>query len=161
MTHYLFIPLLVLCCTYALVRGGAPERAGALIFAAGCVLTVVALSAPPVRFQSMEIGVLLVDTATFLAFCILAVCANRFWPIWTSALLGLGVIGHFAMLLSPDVIPRIYAIALAMWSYPILAFLVVGTRNHRRRLIRDGADPSWAGSFVRHGPTMPNVGPPR
>ena len=159
--NLVYLVLLILCCGYAFVRGAAPERIGAAIVAANAVLSLIAVSAPPVRFQGVEVGVFVVDVAAFIAFIALALLANRFWPIWVSALLGLGVAGHLAMLLHPQVIPWAYAVVLSIWSYPILLTIVMGTRAHRRRLTRTGADPSWTRFSAPPGPTTPGAGPPR
>jgi hypothetical protein len=150
--NVLFTTLLACCCLYAFVAGGGPERIGAVVYAIACTLTVIAASAAPIRYQSVEVGVLIVDVLLFAAFSCVAVKANRFWPIWVSALLGLGVLGHLARWAGPDVIPWAYAAVLTIWSYPILAIIALGTFNHQRRLKRFGVDRSWSSSSVRSEP---------
>jgi hypothetical protein len=157
--NYVFVALLIGCAAYAFISGGAPERVGAAIYAAGSVLTWLVVSAPPVRFRGVEIGVFIVDAFVFLGFVLLALKANRFWPIWVSALVGLGLAGHLAMLLRPQVIPWAYAVVLSIWSYPIMATMVAGTWLHRRRRIRDGADSSWTPSSAPPGRPRPPPGP--
>jgi hypothetical protein len=157
--NYYFEALLLACTVYAFLAGGGPERIGAGVYALSCVLSLIVYRATPIRFHSVEIGVFLVDVAVFVAFVILALRANRYWPIWVSALLGIGVLGHLAMLLHPRVIPWAYAVVLSIWSYPILLLIVVGTYAHRRRLIRNGADPSWTHSSAPPGPPTPPPGP--
>jgi hypothetical protein len=159
--NYVFVALLIGCVAYAFVSGGAPERIGASIYAAGSVLTWLVVSAPPVRFRGVEIGVFIVDAFVFLGFVLLALRANRFWPIWVSALVGLGIAGHLAMLLHPQVIPWAYAVVLSIWSYPIMAIMAAGIWTHRRRRIRNGADPSWTRSSGPPGPPNPPPGPTR
>ena len=154
-----YLALLIASCGYAFTLGGGPERIGMAIVAANAVLSFVAVSAPPVRFQGVEIGIFAVDVAAFLGFAALALFAERFWTIWVSALLGLGVIGHLAMLLRPEVIPWAYAVVLSIWSYPILLLIALGTYNHRRRMKLNGADPSWTRSSGPAGPTRPAPGP--
>jgi hypothetical protein len=147
--NYLFLALLAACCAYAFLRGAAPERIGAAFYALACILSFAVVSAPPVRFRSLEVGIFLVDCALFVAFVLLALRANRFWPIWVSGLLGLGVLGHIAEWLGPRVIPWAYAAILSIWSYPVLLLIAIGTRAHRLRLVRNGADPSWSRSSSR------------
>ena len=113
------------------------------------------------RWRGIEFGVFIVDLATFIFFCVLAVRANRFWPIWVSALLGIGVLGSLAMMLHPRVIPWAYAVVLSIWSYPILLLIAFGTHNHRRRLRANGADPSWTRSSAGPGRPTPPPGPTR
>jgi hypothetical protein len=156
--NYLFIALLALCCLYAGIAGGAPERIGAAIFAIGSVVTFLVLAAPPLRFRSFELGVFIVDFITFFAFLTLAVFARRFWPLWVTGLLGVGIVGHLAMELSPHVVPWAYAVVLSIWSYPILALIAIGTWQHRRRVQRFGSDRSWSRSSP---PSAPTTQPPR
>ena len=157
--NYLFLVLLIACCAYAFVRGGAPERIGMAVYAAGSVLTYVAVSAPPIRFKGVEVGVFIIDVCVLISFIVIALRANRFWPIWVSALQGLGVLGSLAMLLHPRVIPWAYAVVLSIWSYPILLLIAVGTHFHQRRLKRNDADPSWTPSSAPPGPPTPPPGP--
>ena len=153
-----YLTLLLSCCAYALLRGGAPERIGVLVVAANAVLSFAVVSAPPIRFQGVEIGVFIVDAIAFVAFAFLAVRADRFWPIWVSAFLGLGVLGHLAQWLGPDVIPWAYAAVLSIWSYPILGIIALGTWHHQRRLAHVGVDNSWSTSSSPWDPRPP-VGP--
>jgi hypothetical protein len=50
---------------------------------------------------------------------------------------------HFIKLVHPDVIRVIYAFAMAMWSYPMVLLLALGTWRHQRRLKRQGYDLDW------------------
>ena len=61
-----YLALLLASCGYAFTLGGEPERIGMAIVAANAVLSFVAVSAPPVRFQGAEIGIFAVDVAAFL-----------------------------------------------------------------------------------------------
>jgi hypothetical protein len=159
--NYLFLVLLILSCVYAFTRGGVPERIGMASYAAGSVLTYLAVSAPPIRFKGVEVGVFIIDVCVFISFVLLALRANRYWPIWVSALQGLGILGSLAMLLHPRVIPWAYAVVLSIWSYPILLLVAIGTHCHQRRLKRNGADPSWTRFSAPAGPPTPPPGPTR
>lgn len=155
--NYVFIGLLVATCLYAWWKGGAPERIGAAIFATGCFLTTVLANAPPLRWRSVEWGVLLVDAVGFAAFFALSLRANRFWTLWVTGLLGVGVIGHLAKLLGAGVLPWAYAVVLSIWSYPILALIAIGAWQHQRRIRHYGIDESWSRFSPRPGPTRPNA----
>ena len=121
-----FVALLLLCTLYALAAGGAPERIGALLYPLSCSASYYSWTqAGP--WREVEVVVLLIDVATFALFCLLALRANRFWPIWVSALLGLGVLGHLARIVDPGLFWWAYALALTIWSYPILALVALGT----------------------------------
>lgn len=151
-----YFSLVLACWTYAMLRGGAPERIGATILAVGSILTVVAVSAPAIRFGTVEIGIFLVDVAALVGFLILALRAERWWPLWVTALQAIGITAHAVKLVNPEVIRWAYAFALAFWSYPMLFLLVFGTWNHQRRLARFGVDKSWSSSSGRSAMPPPN-----
>jgi hypothetical protein len=157
--NYVFVALLLVCCVYAFARGGRPEQVGIGIYVAGTVLTHVEAATSTIQFRGVEVGIFIVDFFVFIGFVLLAVRANRFWPIWVSALVGLGLVGHLAMLLHPRVIPWAYAVVLSIWSYPILLLMAAGTFAHQRRLKRNGADPSWTRSSAPAGQLPPEPGP--
>jgi hypothetical protein len=154
----IFYAILALCCLYATVRGGTPERIGAAIFLGAAILTTAALSAPSARWGTVEAGVFAVDVVMLGALIALALFAERLWPLWVTALQLIGTAGHAAKLASPEVIREAYAFVMAFWSYPMLSLLVFGTWNHQRRLARFGVDKSWSSSSGRSG-TPPPTGP--
>lgn len=147
-----YYTLLVLCWLYAFLKGAAPERIGATILAAGSLLTLATISRQNVSYASVEIGVFLVDLAALVAFIILALRAERFWPLWIAALQFLGTAGHVVKLVDPEMIRKAYAVAAIFWSYPMLLLIVLGTWRHQQRLKRFAVDRSWSSSFGRSGP---------
>jgi len=153
--NWYFMTLLGLTTLYALWAGGGPERVGAAVYALSVPITHLALLASNQHWRNLEIGVLIVDAVTFVIFIAIALRADRFWPIWVSALLGIALLGHLGRFVMPDTYWRAYAKVLAMWSYPILALMVLGTFLHRRRLNLHGADRSWTNSSGRSGPAPP------
>ena len=82
--------LLMTCWIYTILRGGAPERLGTTILAISSRLTVAAIPAGP-DSNSSRSGALVVDLLCLAAFVILALRADRFWPLWVAALQLLGV----------------------------------------------------------------------
>jgi hypothetical protein len=126
-----------------------PERIGAALYALAVAATHLILITDTGRWRHVEFGVLIVDVLLFASFTALALRANRFWPIWVSAFLGLGILGHLARWAGPTVIWWAYAVILSMWSYPILAIIALGTWNHQKRLARNGVDKSWSTSSGR------------
>lgn len=153
-----YYALFVACALYVFLRGGAPEKAGALILAVGSVLSMAAVSGPTGRFGAVEVGVFLVDVFTLLAFLVLALRAERYWPLCVTALQAIGTAGHAAKLLDPGVIRSAYAIVLSLWGYLMLLIIVLGTWQHQRRLAKFGVDKSWSSSFGR-SETPPPSGP--
>ena len=145
MNVLLYLALLVLCCLYALVRGGAPERWGVAALIASIVASHFAPASGPTRFQTIEWGVMAVDAALLAAIVVIAVRAQRYWPLWMAAILVDTVITHLLML-SPKVIPWSYSVMIAAWSYPNPVILAVGAWRHRARVRMYGADSAWNAS---------------
>jgi hypothetical protein len=139
----IFNSWLALCCGIAGWRGGAPERIGAAIFCGGTILTVVVASPFVGRFNGVETGILSIDIAMFAAFFRLALRSERFWPIWICGLLVTEILSHLMRAIAPELLPPAYGEAIALWSYPMLGMLLVGTVRHRRRLATFGVDASW------------------
>ncbi|WP_162789159.1 MULTISPECIES: hypothetical protein [Sphingomonas] len=129
--NYLFIVFLLLTVVTAFIRGKNTEQVGITIYLVGCLLTVLAASPGATRFTGEETGILLVDLTTFAAFFVLALNANRFWPIWVTALLAIPLFGHLARMLAPDILPWAYAAILSMWSYPILLIILLASLKRR------------------------------
>lgn len=151
--NWYFWTLLVLCCGYAGWKGGGPERGAAAIYFAGVVLTRLAREVSGSWWSSVETGVFAVDVAVFCGLLTVALIAERFWPLWLTALHLLGTTGHLVKMADPALIRWGYAFIVAVWSYPMLALIVFGTWNHQRRRARFGADRSWSSFFGRSGQT--------
>lgn len=129
-----FHALLILICGYAFLSGRRDER----IVAATCVIASIAtrLAISPVddRYLGVELGVLAVDIATFLAFTGVALRSERFWPLWIAGLQLTTSLAHLLKAFEADLFWIAYAAAGRFWAYPILVILAVGTwRGHQRR----------------------------
>ena len=153
-----YLVLLIACCVYACLRGGAPERIAAAIIAVGSVLTYAAMPTAATSYHSVRLDAFLIDLACLAGFLILALRAERYWPLWVTALQIIGIAGHGVKLADPDVIRRAFAFALAFWSYPMLLLIALGTWRHQVRLARFGTDPSWS-SFSARSDRPPPSGP--
>lgn len=153
--NYQFLALLALCTLYALWAGGGPERIGAAAYALSVAATHLIRTANGQRWLNVAAGEFTVDALVFIAFVVIALRANRFWPLWVSALLGISVLGHLARLAGPDIFWWAYAVSLTIWSYPIVLLFALGTFFHRRRLALHGVDRSWVSSSARSGQTPP------
>lgn len=159
----LFYLVLLVACGYAGARGGAPERAAAAILVLGTVATwcvgIAARGYAAGQFHQQELGIFVVDAVMFLALLGLALVADRFWPLWLSALQAFGVVAHVAKALAPEILAGVYLTAHAFSAYPGLILLVLATRRHRRRVVRAGFDPSWS-TFSRCSTPMRPAGRP-
>jgi uncharacterized membrane protein len=109
----------------------------------GASLTVLVASPLGTRFHSVESGILIIDMLILGIFLWLSIRSTRFWPIWIAAILGAEVVIHVALVIAPEVVPRAYMHALAIWSWFAQMVLVIATWRHRRRLMRLGVDAPW------------------
>jgi hypothetical protein len=142
--HLLFLGLFLTSLLYAFLRGGVPERLTAGIFALGLAATMTLSGAFVLRFGSIEIGIFLSDSAMLILLVWIALYAERFWPIWMSAMQVIQVLSHLPILLVPEILPEAYGAVVAIWSYPMLILLIMATWRHQNRLKTLGTDRSWS-----------------
>jgi hypothetical protein len=93
------------------------------------------------------------------ALVLLSSIADRFWPLWMTALHAFGVVGHIAKTMAPDILPNVYHAAHAFSAYPVTVILIVATWRHRNRLAMDGHDRSWSISSPATTARVPVTGP--
>ena len=107
------------------------------------------------RFRSAGLAVLAID-ATMLGIAgLIAVRANRWWPIWFSAMQGVAVLAHLWRLAAPQMPAEAYRIMTSYVAYPLWTLILAATLTHDRRLARYGEDPSWK----RSSPVMASTEP--
>lgn len=108
----------------AALHGKREERMAAGMIVAAALVTPLAVSH---SYHSPEIGVVLVDTALFLALAAIALRSTAFWPMWAAGF-QLGALAvHFAAARLPTILPAVYAETLAIWAYPVMAAIAIGT----------------------------------
>jgi hypothetical protein len=145
--NYHFFALLYACCGYAWWKGGVPERVCALVFVVAVHLTLYVGAAGPTRWTSVETSIFAVDVVALAVWMAVALAAERFWPIWFTALHVIAVAGHAVKLAEPDLMPWGYNFAIAFWSYPMLLILAGGAWCHNRRRTLRGSDPDWSSAL--------------
>ena len=145
--------VLLLCCGYALWRGGGPERLGAAMMFAGSMLSWAALDYSGTFHASVETGIFAVDVALLVGLGAIALFSDRFWPLWATGFHLVGVLTHGAVLAGTEVAPLAYAHALGLWSYLTLFSLAAGTRalNRPTAPSASGFWPRWSSRFGRAG----------
>lgn len=135
----IFWLLLITACLCARWRGGLPEKQAALSLLVAALLTIAYRSNAAVRYSSLDIGVVLIDVGLLSALAIIAVRADRGWPIPLAALQAITVLGHFCKLVNPDLWRLGYALITTAPAYPGLVILLVGIYRHRHREQRAAA----------------------
>ena len=136
--------LLLASCGYAILRGGAPERITGWLLITASILTPLAARGLTVRFYQAEVGIFAVDLALLVALVIIALKADRFWPLVLAAMQLDATAVHILKMFDADLIRITYALMIAVWSYPMLVVLAIATMRHRRRLAQFGEDRSWS-----------------
>ena len=127
-----YYSILLAVCAYAYVRGRAEER----LAATTCIIATLATNVvynPRGSFATVEVGVLVVDSAALAAFTFLALRSNRFWPLWVAGLQLTTVVAHGLKAVDLDLMPQAYAAAARFWVYPIFLIIAVGTWRSSRR----------------------------
>lgn len=133
---YTFPALLLLCCGYAIVRGGRDSRLMAATSIAATALTLFLLSPITHRYGGVEEGVFVVDTLALVSFVAIALWSDRFWPLWISGFQLTSLLAHVLKTFDYALLPYAYAAAMRFWSYPIVVVIAVGAWRHHQRLAR-------------------------
>ncbi|HEY7958483.1 MAG TPA: hypothetical protein VID20_00330 [Sphingomicrobium sp.] len=132
--QYFFRALLIASCGYALWRGRSDERIVAIVCIAATAASRLAFSPLSIRYTGVETGLLLIDIAVLAAFVFVALRSPRFWPLWVAGLQLTTSMAHLMKAIDEKLLPIAYGAAIALWSYPILIILAIGTwRGHVRR----------------------------
>jgi len=133
-----YLIVLVATLVYALRNGGKDERRGVLTVVLGTLLSQIASEIGPSSrepgWAGLEIDLMAIDVAAFIAFVAIAYRSIKFWPIWAAAAQLVAALTHLAVILNPSVVRTIYSAAQPFWIFPVLAALAVGTRMHQRAL---------------------------
>ncbi|MEH3158936.1 MAG: hypothetical protein PGN08_08400 [Sphingomonas taxi] len=145
MTHIiLFNAVLFGACAFAFVMGGAPERWTALVFLTGAGATFLLPFEHHASYHSVHGMVLAVDMAVLCGLVGIALRADRYWPLYVSALHLITIAIHGVKAFQPSLVPWMYAGASGKIAYPMLALLAIGALRHRRRLAVFGSDRDWS-----------------
>ncbi|MCA1200141.1 hypothetical protein K9B35_19410 [Sphingomonas sp. R647] len=143
-----FVALLLFSTGFAVWKGGPPERIAAGLYWGAWLVTLVANPQAIDRWRNVEIGYLLIDTGLLLALAVLALRANRIWPMAAASLQLIIVAGHAAKALDPALLGSAYAIMSVFWPFLQLLLLVTGTWAYWRRTRIQGAVSSWSRSSL-------------
>lgn len=127
---YIYYIFLVACCGYAIFRGSRSEYFGAAIMIVGSLSTLAIGRLFGSSWTRVEVGIFAIDVVALFALIYLALKSNRFWPMWASAFQLLAVTIHTAMVVAPQITPWAFATGAALWAYPMLLALAIGSCEH-------------------------------
>ena len=141
-----FLLFLVLA---ALKFGQAPERASAFTLVWMWVADRLfhLLIEPSQVWVTVATGHLLIDASAFVMFLVIALRANRVYPICLSAFQGIAFLMHFVHAINPANAPLAYSILSIAPSYLMMLTLIAGLLLHSRRTRRYGRTRSWRSSY--------------
>ena len=147
-----FLIFFALVVGFATWRGGGPERITAVAYLIGLAASgAVGFLSVPGNFRVVPAGLFGVDVALLFALTIIALRANRWWPVPVAGCQLVAVLVHAAKLIDPGMIPNGYAFLVTIWSWPMVALLALGTWAHRRRTARRIIVPDWKPISARRG----------
>ena len=126
----LFTIYLIVTSVVAMRYGKASERLTAVtLLAAAGASPIVQVSG----FSNIELGIFAIDLWVAVYLITLAIQSDRFWPLWASGFQIVGVSIHLLRILEPSLKPISYGTAEAIWAYPVLTSLLIGTLFEARR----------------------------
>lgn len=128
---------------YALFKGGAPERYGAIAHLVLMALEVTALQFVRETFATADPTSLVVDVLVLLAYGSIALHANRLWPLWAASLSLLSVLSHFARWVQVAIHPYAYVLLSTLPTAMSLLAMAIGTMNYHRRIKAGLPCPDW------------------
>jgi hypothetical protein len=135
--------VLLAACGFSWWKGGAPERAvAAMMVAAACASSAVSLWALS-NYDRVIWGLFIVDGLLLAGLALVSMWANRYWPIWVTALQFDAVAIHLARAYDPAIVPLVYAWGVGKIGYAMLALLAIGVSRHQQRVRETGPEPGW------------------
>lgn len=149
MTRYLIqLALMILAVAFAWRKGGAPERAAAMVIASMYVLDPLyhAIWGNVTLYDDLNVGHLAIDLMVLAGTATIALRARRIWTLWLVSVQLVALIAHGLRWMSATVDPLVYALMTRFPSYLQIALLILGTELHRRRTLRGINAPSWRSS---------------
>ncbi|MCW1986004.1 UNVERIFIED_ORG: hypothetical protein M2348_001736 [Sphingomonas sp. R1F5B] len=135
-----FLLLITAVTIHAALRGGVPERCAAAAMVLAAIATSLTDVKAPLPFRTVQWQLVWIDAALLVVLLVIALTANRFWPLWIAAIQCLALGAHASRAFAPDILPLAYWLIVGKLSYPMLLLLVIGTERHHRRS-RRRADP--------------------
>ncbi|WP_267397236.1 MULTISPECIES: hypothetical protein [unclassified Sphingomonas] len=136
--------LQLLVSSYAVIRGGAPEKITGASLLIATIITHFVQHAMPSRFVGIESGVMLVDLLLLVVLLVVSLYADRFWPFWLVTFHAIGTGAHLVRAADQEVLRMAYAVMTAAWAYPMMLVLALGTARHVRRMRAEGRDLDWS-----------------
>lgn len=146
--------MLFLLCQF---RGGAPERQLSAVLFAMLVFDKIHhwLLGGSIMWHHANVGHIGVDLLVMPCVFVIALHANRVYPLWIAGAEIISVLGHVYRLSLTEINRFAYDMMVVMPSYIQLVAMTLGIAFHMSRRRRLGSYPSWRCS----SPLTPAAGP--
>ena len=141
--YLVFWAVLLFAVGFAMWKGGAPERLTAAVLVAMTLVQVTAHRVIPLRFDEVDVPAMIVDLWAAVGLTVIALYADRTWPLWTAALQLLSSMSHLIRISSDEIEMLVYGWVKSLPTFGVLLILILGTTLHRRRIRQHGSDRSW------------------
>lgn len=136
MIQILFYLYLLSTLAISSIFGENVERRFCIYLLISCISTHIVQEF--FTFPSYLYYIIVIDASILLYSLYLALKRNRFWPIWFSGFLVVGMAASVSILVFRSLNPFIVFAASAFWSLPALACMAYGThRDGRQRAERN------------------------
>ena len=133
----------ILCICYAGWKGGSPERVVSFLFSLWLLVGPFRKTLFPSVWDRLDIPSFVVDATLTFGIVLVALRANRVWPMFAAGFGLVAMLGHFSRAVELDGMQRAYW-AMTEPPYVIISLvLVVGTYLHRRRSAVFGSYRDW------------------
>jgi hypothetical protein len=139
-----FSAVMLLLVIQAGWRGGAPERLAAGSMAIAALATGYTSFDDEMTFICVQWDVFWIDAGLLCVLMLIALAADRFWPLWLSAFQLLAVAAHAARGYGPDILPFAYWWLVGKASYPMIGLVCIGIERHWRRERKSGPEYAWS-----------------
>ena len=128
----IFWVTLTLCCVFVACVGERDEKICIAAYAIASIASARAISPMAVRLRSVEWSMFAIDVLLLLVFLVFVVRSRRYWPLWTTGIQVVSLLGNTAVLSRAT--RHAFAMTLAIMAYGILATLLAAAiRSHLRR----------------------------
>jgi hypothetical protein len=133
----------VLCACFAGIRGGAPERVVAFAYSLWVLAGPIYKTWGDPHFDRLDPINLAIDGGLMLVLVIVALKANRVWPMLAAAFALLPMMGHFARGVNLDGMQRAYWAMTEPAPLAIAIILATGAFLHTKRQESRGEYRDW------------------
>jgi len=147
-----FAAAFLACFAYVFIVGGRPERTAMMAQLAALLLSLFANSFRSIPFTALPAGLAIVDLALAAALTLLALKANRLWPIVLAGMQVATILAHLAKAIAFPLPASGYGIFVQFWAWPMLVVTALGAHRHHERIRKFGAERDWKPLWPRSVP---------